>query len=338
MSNPSVNAKEPDGATLESEGLNAPGSALAARVIEPSALAVALAPSEDPTTVFLSRFTTAQSRRTMLASLKVLGALILGRPVEDPREVPWAQTRYALAQRLRAKLIEEKYAPATINRHLVALRGVVLECARLGHVSRERAAELVDMKGIRNVPKETGHALTAEEVAALFAACGDSISGRRDAAILALTVGGGFRRSEVCELNLEHWDAATGKVKALGKGNAWRSLYLKKANRAAIESWLLVRGSAPGPFILPMTKHGTCIGRRLTSNGVYNVLAAICARAKIADFTPHDLRRTYITRLLAKGVDPITVSRLAGHKNVQTTMSYDRREDEAKEAAAELDD
>jgi integrase len=315
--------------------------ALVAVVVEPSALAQssALVPSGNPATVFLSRFTTEQSRRTMHASLRLLGSLILGRPVADPREVPWEQTRYAHAQRLRAMLIEQKYEPATINKHLVALRGVVMECARLGLLSRELATELEDVKGIPYVPKEKGRALPAAEVTLLFAACGDTIVGKRDAAILALAVGGGFRRSDVCDLDVENWDSTAGKLKVRGKHNTWRSVYLKKANRAAVESWLLVRGTAPGPFVSPVSKHGTVIaGKRLTTNGVYDVLAAICTRAKITNFTPHDLRRTYISRLLSKGVDLSTVAQLVGHKSVQTTMRYDKRDDTAKEAAADIDD
>lgn len=311
-------------------------------VVEPSALSHdsrMVAPSENPATVFLSRFTTPQSARTMHASLRLLGSLILGRAVTDPREVPWEKTRYAHAQRLRALLIEQKYEPATINKHLVALRGVVMECARLGLLSRELASELKDVKNIAYVPKEKGRALSAAEVALLFAACGDTTVGKRDAAILALTVGGGFRRSDVCDLDVENWDSAAGKLKVRGKHNTWRSLYLKKTNRTAVESWLLTRGAEPGPFVSPMSKHGTIlVGKRLTANGVYDVLAGICARAKVANFTPHDLRRTYISRLLSKGVDLSTVAQLVGHKNVQTTMRYDKRDDTAKEAAAELDD
>jgi integrase/recombinase XerD len=53
----------------------------------------------------------------------------------------------------------------------------------------------------------------------------------------------------------------------------------------------------------------------------------------LARFTPHDLRRTFISQLLEVGTDLVTVQQLAGHIHLSTTALYDRRGEHAKRQA-----
>lgn len=289
----------------------------------------------DPVAAFLSRYVSPHSRRAMLASLRVVARLLTGREVEDVRGVPWATVRYPHAQAVRARLAAE-YAPASANLHLGALRGVVKECWRLGLVDRDVYERITEVESLKGDQREAGRALKPEEVVALYRACASAPAGLRDAAVLALTLGGGLRRSEVVGLDLEHWDATEAKVRVLGKGNKWRGVYLPEVEAAAVGAWLALRGSEPGPLVLPVSKHGTPTVKRMTPAGLYKAFAAIGKRAGVQDFSPHDLRRTFITRLLDKGADALTVSKLAGHASVQTTMRYDRRGEAAKKAAVAL--
>ena len=97
-----------------------------------------------------------------------------------------------------------------------------------------------------------------------------------------------------------------------------------------------VRGDDSGLLFTPIRKGGTVESRRMTSQAVYNVMKQRAKKASVKPFSPHDLRRSFVSELLDRGADIVTVQKLAGHANVQTTARYDRRGEEAKIRAVEL--
>lgn len=95
------------------------------------------------------------------------------------------------------------------------------------------------------------------------------------------------------------------------------------------------RGPSAGPLFWPVNKGDNRVKRLLTTQAVYNLLHKRAREAGITKASPHDLRRTFVGDLLDKGVDILTVQRLAGYAQVTTTR-YDHRGEAAKARTAEL--
>jgi integrase len=291
---------------------------------------------ERPAVVYLARLAPG-SRRTMRAALQTIVTLVLeGKP--DIVAFPWHLLRYQHTQAIRSALAE-RYAPATANKLLAALRGVLQEAWRLGLIPAEDYHRAVDLTGIRATTLPRGRALSRGEVGALLASCtaDRSPGGARDAALVALLYGAGLRRAEAVALDLRDYELTSGMLTVrAGKGRKDRLTYLTPGAAEALRDWLALRGDAPGPLLCPVNKGGRIILRRMTAQAAMAALAKRAKQAGVAHLSPHDLRRTFISHLLDAGADIATVQQLAGHANVQTTTRYDRRGEAAKRRAADL--
>jgi integrase/recombinase XerD len=161
--------------------------------------------------------------------------------------------------------------------------------------------------------------------------------GTRDAAVIAIMLGAGLRREEVTTSNFEDYDSEDAKLIVRGKRSKQRTAYLGDDAIAALNDWLELRGKGSGPLFLAVSKAGNLrYGRRLTPQAIYHLLRSRAKRDGVKSFTPHDLRRTFVSKLLNAGVDIAIVAKMAGHSNIQTTARYDRRPEAAKQRAAKL--
>jgi len=273
----------------------------------------------------------------MRGALDTIAGLLSGGQA-DAEGLPWHQLRYRHTTAVRAALVE-KYAPATANKHLAALRGVLKEAWRLGQMASDDFHRAVDLPGVKGSTLPKGRALSSGEIRALFEACADGKpGGARDAAMVATLYGAGLRRSESVSLDLADYEPSTGALAVrAGKGRKARYAYLPAGGRAAMDAWIEVRGDEPGPLLCPVRKDGVVFVRRMSAQAVLYALRKRQEMAPgVASFSPHDLRRTFIGDLLDAGADLAAAQRLAGHAQVGTTARYDRRPEEMKRRAAEL--
>lgn len=309
---------------------------------------------ENPVRVYLGRLTSANSRRTMGRALDTIADLLIaGLPdqLDENHNIlhgakaallgsAWGQLRYQHTAKLRADLMG-LYSTSTANTYLSALRGVLKEAWRLGYLSAEDYQRAIDIQNVSAETLPSGRDLAEGEIKALIQACMDDrnlVAGIRDAALIAVLYAGA-RRSEAVKLNLGDYDLASGRLTIRsGKGRKARTTYVDPGGQMALEDWLLLRGEESGALFLKVRQNGRidpfAQGQHLTSQAVYNMLVKRGKQAGLADFSPHDFRRTVIGDLLDAGVDIATVARMMGHADVKTTKRYDRRPEQVKQTAA----
>jgi site-specific recombinase XerD len=168
--------------------------------------------------------------------------------------------------------------------------------------------------------------LTDPEIDALLAACDQTTwTGRRDHAMLALTIQTGLRISELIALNRADITLTTGaNVHTIGKGRKARRTPLIPATRKVIKAWLQERADAPDNPLFP-----TSTGRRLSRDAVEHRLAlhlktaaANCPSIAAKHITMHTLRHTTAMRLLLAGNDITVIALWLGHEQITTTQIY----------------
>lgn len=279
----------------------------------------------NPALLWLSTLSPA-GRRGMQSQLKCCAALLNND--SDIATYPWHSLDYGAVMQVRASLMDQGYAVATINMALSALKSVANTAFNLGLLDATTLTTIKTIKRASGDPKRQGRALTKAEIRAMLHAAGDFVIARcqRDRAILLLLCGAGLRAGELVSLDIDDVDIPQGILHVRqGKGRKNRDIHLAGKVRKQLASWLKARGDHPGPLFTRISRAGRPGTQPLTKTGLTGVLMQLRAIADISYFTPHDLRRTFITQLLEQGADLNIVRQLAGHADVSTTTRYDCR-------------
>ena len=306
-----------------------------ARIPSAQLTPVTVANQENPSLVYLAGLSPG-SRRTMRQALDVI-ADILTMGECDHRSLPWGALRFQHTQAVRAALAE-RYSAATANKMVSALKQTLRAAWSLGYMSAEEYQRAIDLKAVRGETPDAaaGRALSFGEWMGLFSACqaDDGPAGVRDAAIIALLKIAGLRRSEVAALQLGDFDQHTRTLTVQGKRNKIRTVPIEDAGALdALSDWLYLRGDFPGALFTRIRKGGTILADGLSDQAIYSMLKKRGEEAGLFEFTPHDMRRTFAGDLLDAGVDLVTVQKLMGHSDANTTAGYDRRGEVAKRVA-----
>lgn len=217
-------------------------------------------------------------------------------------------------------LHERKLAASSIARHLVALK-MFFRYLVLEGIVLESVVELL------NSPKlwqRLPHVMSPDMVNRLLSAPGpEDPFPLRDRAFLALLYATGCRVSEVANLTLRDLHLEEGFCRCLGKGNKERLVSLNPVVKAALVNYLeklrpeLVRGRECDALFVSRT------GRSLTRIMLWKLVKKYAFRIGASDqVSPHTLRHSFATHMLAGGAEIRALQELLGHASIATTQLY----------------
>jgi integrase/recombinase XerD len=211
-------------------------------------------------------------------------------------------------------------SPATINRKQACLRSFYKHLRREEILDSDPTADLAAPRKGRKLPQ----VLTRGEVERLLAQPrGAAPVALRDQALLELMYACGLRASEATGLAVTDLDLDELVLRAHGKGSKERQVPIGRTAAAAVRRYLergrpQLIGASVEPRLFVNFRGGA-----LTRQGLYKIVQRHARSAGLADrMSPHTLRHTFATHLLAGGCDLRAVQEMLGHADVATTQLY----------------
>jgi site-specific recombinase XerD len=222
--------------------------------------------------------------------------------------------------------INKGWTPATINRRLQAVRKFYSFAMETGLTASNPAA------GVQLVPRPEPNpprALDPEEVTNLLQAihAGRPSLVKRDYAIVQLLLQTGIKLGELTRLRLSDvqlWGNGEGELLVGGgnpresDGNRGRQVPLNSLACAALQDYLQIRPPSNSTENLFLSQDGNCISKRT----VQRLIRIHTQAAGLEDVSAHVLRHTFAVSTLADTGDISLLSRLLGHRCMETTAKY----------------
>jgi integrase/recombinase XerD len=217
----------------------------------------------------------------------------------------------------------EEWTTAQLIEHLAQLRaggiGEALTKQIVGAYRNFFGWACKDQSPARAVPYPKVHrrkqrTLDSDAALNVMAACDTSSPmGARDLAIVTLMLDSGLRSSEVCRLKLKDLDMTKRRFHVVVKGGHDEEGTFSRSTAGNLARWLAVRAqeAAPGCETVFASLGGTKPGTKLTTSGLKIIFRKLGARAGLAAFSPHDLRRTFATIAIRNGA-PTRIVQAAG--------------------------
>ncbi len=263
----------------------------------------------------LSRNTLEAYRSDLLQFGEFLAESRTGPLEASDRDLTSFVTRLATGARGRPAV-----ASATVQRKVACLRSFYRHLRREGLLEHDPAARLHGPKRGQRLP----HVLARAEVQRLLAQpAGTEPAALRDRALLELMYACGLRASEAIGLDVGDIDLEAGVLRTEGKGCKERLVPVGRQAVRAVRQYL-ARGRPK--LVGAREERRLFVNRRgagLTRQGLYKIVQRHARTAGLADrMSPHTLRHTFATHLLAGGCDLRSLQEMLGHADIATTQIY----------------
>lgn len=232
----------------------------------------------------------------------------------------------------------------TYNCYLSAIKSVALNAWRNKQIDLDQFQRIKSLKQRRIFRAPSGRAISPEESSSLIRSLNkNSLRTIRNRAIFFLMLGCGLRRAEVCDLKLKQVSIKNKSAKIIGKGNKERTIYFPTAVLEVLKNWLDARSlnkeEIDAGFVFGRidNRQRLHLDIPLDPSSITRIVEKLVSETDNLEgrLTPHDLRRTFATRLISKNVDIVEVQKLMGHASVATTGNYVRKDEENLRKAAE---
>jgi integrase/recombinase XerD len=211
-------------------------------------------------------------------------------------------------------------AAATLQRKAACLRSFYRHLRREQSIDHDPTADLRAPRKSQRLP----HVLARDEVAALLTAPkGTDPASLRDRAMLELMYACGLRASEAVGLEVRDLDLKAQVLRTRGKGSKERLVPVGREAVTAVRAWL---AHGRPVFVGPGEESRLFVNRRgsgLTRQGLYKIVQRHARTVGLdGRMSPHTLRHSFATHLLAGGCDLRSVQEMLGHADIATTQIY----------------
>lgn len=265
--------------------------------------------------IILERGLSDRTREAYAADLAAFADFMMSCGVDRPNAVERDQiVDFLLAEKDRGLSVN------SISRRLVAIKVFYAYLQREGLLAKN----VTDVMESPRLWKVLPGLLTPREIERLLAAPGgDSPVAVRDRALLELFYATGMRVSELCGLRQDDVHFEEGYLRCVGKGNKTRIVPFGQKSYAALERYLLtvrpkLEKKGPSRFVFLTVR-----GESFTRQRLWQIVRAYTRRAGIdKPVSPHTLRHSFASHLLANGAPLRVIQEMLGHADISTTQVY----------------